>query len=125
MELATSVDSRTKEPFSMDDQSSVTSTRTYQATFGDQSNLNSSTNSTPKNSPKPKVVRDLQSSKIDSVDDRSGSEPESQYDPTDRSAANLTPATRPVNRGRSRSPRPVVSAEARARSAMLASLAGG
>ena len=124
MELATPVDSRTKEPFSMDDQSSVTSIRTYQATFGDQSNLDSSTNSTPKNSPKAPVVRGLQSSKLDSVDDRSGSEPEPQYDPTDRSAANLTPATRPINRGRSRSPRPVVSAEARARWAMLASLAG-
>ena len=124
MELATPVDSRTKEPFSMDDQSSETSTLTYQATFGEQSNLNSSTSSTPKISPKATIARGLQSDKQDSVDYRSGSQPELQDDPTDRSAASLTPATRPNDRGRSRSPRPVVSAEARARWAMLASLAG-
>ena len=108
----------------MDDQSSVTSTFSYQATFGEQSNFDTSTNSTPKNSPKATTVRDLQSSKLDSVDYRSASRPELQHDPTDRSAANLAPATRSNNRGRSRSPRPVVTAEARARWAMLASLAG-
>ena len=124
MELGTAVDSRTKEPFSMEDQNSVTSSITYQATFGEQSNFDTSTNSTPKNSPKATVVRDLQSSKLDSVEYRSASRPELQLDPTDRSAANLTPATRSNNRGRSRSPRPVVTAEARARWAMLASLAG-
>ena len=124
MEFATPVDSRTKEPFPMDDQSSVTSSLTYQATFREQSNLDSSTSSTPKNSPKATVARVLQSSKLDSVDYRSASQPELQYDTTDRSAANLTPATRRNNRGESRSPRPVVSAEARARWAMLASLAG-
>ena len=124
MELATPVDSRTKEPFSMDYQSSVTSSLTYQATFAEQSNLDSSTSSTPKNSPKATIVRDLQSSELESVGYRSGSRPELQYDPTNRSAANLTPATRLNNRERSRSPRPVVSAEARARWAMLASLAG-
>ena len=118
------VDSRTKEPFSMDDQSSVTSTLTYQATFEEQSNVDSSSNSTPRNSPKATVVEVLQSSKLDSVEYRSGSRPELQHDPTDRSAANLTPATRSNNRGRSKSPRPVVTAEARARWAMLASLAG-
>lgn len=124
MELGTAVDSRTKEPFSMDDQSSVTSSITYQATFGKQSNFDTSTNSTPKNSPKATVVRDLQSSNLDSVEYRSASRPELQHDPTDRSAANLTLATRSNNRGRSRSPRPVITAEARARWAMLASLAG-
>lgn len=108
----------------MDDQSSVTSTLTYQATFEEQSNLDSSTSSTPKNSLKATVARGLQSSKLDSVDYRSASQLELQHDPTDRSAANLTPAMRPNNRGRSRSPRPVVSTEARARWAMLASLAG-
>ena len=108
----------------MDDQSSVTSTLTYQATFGEQSNLDSSTSSTRRNSPKATIARGLQSSKLDSEDYSSGSQPEPQYDPTDRSAFNLTPLTRPNNRGRSRSPRPVVSAEARARWAMLASLAG-
>ena len=118
------VDSRTKEPFSMDDQSSVTSTLTYQATFEEQSNIDSSSNSTPRNSPKATVVEALQSSKLDSVEYRSGSRPELQRDPTDRSAAKLTPATRSNNRGRSKSPRPVVTAEARARWAMLASLAG-
>ena len=124
MELASAVDSRTKEPFSMDDQSSVTSTLTDQATFGEQSNFDSSTNSTPKNSPEATVIRDLQSSKLDSVEHRSASRPGLQYDSADGSAANLTPATRLNNRGRSRSPRPVVTAEARARWAMLASLAG-
>ncbi|KAK0517256.1 hypothetical protein JMJ35_000411 [Cladonia borealis] len=124
MESASVVDSRTKEPFSMDDQSSVTSTLTYQATFEEQSNIDSSSNSTPRNSPKATVVEALQSSKLDSVEYRSGSRPELQHDPTDRSAANLTPATRSNNRGRSKSPRPVVTAEARARWAMLASLAG-
>ena len=124
MELATPVDSRTKEPFSMDDQSSVTSTLTYQATLGEQSNLDSSTSPTPNNSPKATIITGLQSGKLNSVEYRSGSQPELQYDPTDRSAANLAPATRPNNRGRSRSPRPVVSAEARVRWAMLASLAG-
>ena len=124
MELASAVDSRTKEPFSMDDQSSVTSTLTDQATFGEQSNFDSSTNSTPKNSPTATVIKDWQSSKLDSVEHRSASRPGLQYDPTDRSAANLTPATQLNNRGRSRSPRPVVTAEARARWAMLASLAG-
>ena len=124
MESASAVESRTKEPFSMDDQSSVTSTLTYQATFEEQSNTNSSSNSTPRNSPKATVVEALQSSKLDSVEYRSGSRPELQHDPTDRSAAKLTPATRPNNRGRSKSPRPVVTAEARARWAMLASLAG-
>ena len=124
MELATSVDSRTKEPFSMDDQSSVTSTQTYQATFEEQSNFDSSTNSTPKKSPNATVVKELQSSKLDSVEYRSASRPELQYDPTERAAANLTPAKRLNDHGRSRSPRPVVTAEARARWAMLASLAG-
>ncbi len=124
MELATQVDSRTKEPFSMDDQSSVTSTLTYQATFTEQSNFDSSTSSTPKNSPKATIVRNLQSSELDSVENRSGSRPELEYDTTDRSAANLTPATRLNKCERSRSPRPVVTAEARARWAMLASLAG-
>ena len=124
MELATPVDSRTKEPFSMDDQSSVTSSLTYQATFGEQSNFDSGTNSTPKNSPKATIIKDLQSSKLDTVEYRSASRPELQYDPTNRSAAILTPATQLNNRGRSRSPRPVVTAEARARWAMLASLAG-
>ena len=108
----------------MDDQSSVTSTLTYQETFKEQSNIDSSTNSTPRNSPEATVVEALQSSKLDSVEHRSGSRPELQHDPTDRSAANLTPATRSNNRGRSKSPRPVVTAEARARWAMLASLAG-
>lgn len=124
MEHASAVDSRTKEPFSMDDQSSVTSTLTYQATFEEQSNIDSSTNSTAKNSPKATIVKALQSSKLDSVEYRSASGPELQHDPTDRSAASLTPATRSSNRGRSKSPRPVVTAEARARWAMLASLAG-
>ena len=124
MESASAVDSRTKEPFSMDDQSSVTSTLTYQATFEEQSNINLSSNSTPRNSPKATVVEALQSSKLDSVEYRSGSRPELQHDPTDRPATNLTPATRSNNRGRSKSPRPVVTAEARARWAMLASLAG-
>ena len=124
MELASAVDSRTKEPFSMDDQSSVTSTLTDQATFGEQMNFDSSTNSIPKNSQKATVIKDLQSSKLDSVEHESASRPGLQYDSSDGSAANLTPATRLNNRGRSRSPRPVVTAEARARWAMLASLAG-
>ena len=124
MESASAVDSRTKEPISMDDQSSVTSTLTYQETLKEQSNIDSSTNSTPRNSPKATVVEALQFSKLDSVEYRSGSRPELKHDPTDRSVANLTPAMRSNNRGRSKSPRPVVTAEARARWAMLASLAG-
>lgn len=58
MELATPVGSRTKETFAMDDQSSVTSHITYQATFDEKPDIESSGRSTPKNSPSAKGPRD-------------------------------------------------------------------
>ena len=125
MELATPVDSRTKEPFAMDDQSSVTSHITYQATFDEKSDIESLGRSTPKNSPSAKGPRDSYVSERESRTYENNSISEQQQDSTEKSVlANLMPTPRNNARGRSKSPRPTVSAETKARWAMLKSLAG-
>ena len=130
MEHATPVDPRTKEPFSMDDQISINSNITYQATLEERSETRSST-STQRNSPD---TRKGQTSHYDGQTSESVQETSNSEIRTDsyeglesmKDAVNLmsTPSPSTHARGRSRSPRPVVSAETKARWAMLKSLAG-
>jgi len=123
MDDATPVEPRTKEPFSMDDQSSVPSNITYQASFDERSEVDSAA-STPRDSPD---ARKRQESRFDeqrSEISRRISTSERQYESVEvsysvRESVNLMSTLRDIDRGQSRSLRPGVSAETRARWAML------
>lgn len=111
----------------MDDQSSVTSNITYQTSFDERSEVDSAVSS-PRNSPD---ARKRQESRFDeqrSEISRRISTSERQYESVEvsdsvRESVNLMSTLRDIDRGRSRSLRPV-SVQTRARWAMLKSLAG-
>ncbi len=125
MDASIPVERRTKETLLMDDLGSVASNFTYQATFDNRSQIDSSANSTRKNSQNAIERKESHFTKQESVTyhERSTS---GRQDDSSVSSLSADVMSIPGNgeRGRSRSPRPKVSAEARARWAMLKSLAG-
>ncbi|MCJ1450750.1 Transcription factor spt20 [Mycoblastus sanguinarius] len=123
MEVSTPVEPRTKEPFAMDDQSSV-STSTSQSTFDATAHRDPFIEQTTSQSPNSVRVNDSPSVDRNLSGFRPSGSSSTQYDAGMRQEPpNLTSPPRNNDRGR-QSPSPVPSAEARARWAMLASLAG-
>ncbi len=128
MDDATPVEPRTKEPFSMDDQSSVPSNITYQASFDERSEVGSAV-STPRDRTDAMKRQESRFDEQRSEISRRISTSERQYESVEvsdsvRESVNLMSILRDIDRGRSRSLRPGVSAETRAQWAMLKSHAG-
>lgn len=116
MDASTPVESRTKEPLSPDDLSSVANNAAYQVTFDDRSEILSSAISSTTNRQNAIRRRDIHSTK-EEVNTYCGRSSSGHQDDSSRSPlpADSKPVPRSGDGGRFREPRPKVSAEARAR----------
>ena len=85
IELVTPIDSQSKEPFAMDDQSSVSSNITYQETSDERSDIQPSGRSAPRNSLQARDDRELFVSERESRTYKKDSITEQQYNPTKKS----------------------------------------